>query len=206
MSTPEYRKARMHLSRRDDVMKAIIKAYGPCTLKADEDHFGVLARAIIAQQISTKAAAAISERLRKTLGRRGLRPAALLDLSDDALRAAGLSANKQKSLRDLAAKCHSKEVPLQKLASMNDEDVIAALIPVRGIGRWTAEMFLMFSLGRLDVLPVGDYGLRAGVQRHYQLDDLATAAQLHELGETWRPFRSIATWYVWRSLGPVPQS
>lgn len=206
MSTPEFRKARLHISRRDDVMKSIVKAIGPCTLQANDDHFGVLARSIISQQISTKAAASIAAKLIKALGRRGLKPAAILDLSDDEMRAAGLSANKQKSLRDLASKCDSKEVPLKKLAAMSDEDVIAALIPVRGIGRWTAEMFLMFSLGRRDVLPVGDYGLRAGVQRHYRLDDLATKVQLEEIGNVWRPFRSVATWYVWRSLGPVPQS
>jgi DNA-3-methyladenine glycosylase II len=89
---------------------------------------------------------------------------------------------------------------------MNDEDVIAALLPVRGIGRWTAEMFLMFSLGRRDVLPVGDFGLRSGARKHYGLADLATKAELEAFGEAWRPFRSIATWYIWRSLGPVPQS
>lgn len=187
-------------------MKGLIKRVGPCTLQSDDDHFGVLARSIISQQISTKAALAIAGRLIKTLGRRGLRPAAILDLSEEQMRAAGLSANKQKSLLDLAGKCHSKEVPLKDLARMDDEDVIAALLPVRGIGRWTAEMFLMFSLGRRDVLPVGDFGLRNGVMKHYGLADLATKAELESLGESWRPFRSIATWYVWRSLGPVPQS
>lgn len=206
MSTPEFLRARRHLARRDPVMKAIVKTVGPCTLHADDDHFGVLARSIVSQQISTKAARAITDRLVKALGRRGLRPAAILAQDDDTLRAAGLSANKQKSLRDLAARCQSNEVPLKDLPRMSDEDVIAALLPVRGIGRWTAEMFLMFSLGRRDVLPVGDYGLRSGIMKHYGLADLATKAQLEELGEPWRPFRSIATWYVWRSLGPVPQS
>ena len=206
MSTPEFLKARRHLSRRDAVMKGLVQSVGPCTLQTNDDHFAVLARSIISQQISTKAAIAIGGRLVKALGRRGLRPTAILDLDDETMRAAGLSANKQKSLRDLAEKCHSKEVPLKDLASMSDEEVIAALIPVRGIGRWTAEMFLMFSLGRRDVLPVGDFGLRNGVMKSYGLPDLATKAQLEELGEKWRPFRSIATWYVWRSLGPAPQS
>ena len=206
MSTPEFRKARRLLSSRDDVMKRLIQTVGPCTLQTNDDHFAVLARSIVSQQISTKAALAIGGRLVKALGRRGLRPAALLDLDDETMRAAGLSVNKQKSLRDLAQKCHAKEVPLKDLPRMSDEDVIAALIPVRGIGRWTAEMFLMFSLGRRDVLPVADFGLRSGVMKQYGLKDLATKAQLEELGENWRPFRSIATWYVWRSLGPVPQS
>jgi len=206
MSTPEFLRARRHLARRDDVMKSLVKMVGPCTLQPNDDHFGVLARSIISQQISTKAAMAISGRLIKALGRRGLRPAALLDLDDETLRAVGLSANKQKSLRDLAQKCHSKEVPLKDLPRMDDEEVIAALLPVRGVGRWTAEMFLMFSLGRRDVLPVADFGLRSGVKKHYGLTDLATKAELEALGEPWRPFRSIATWYVWLSLGPVPQS
>lgn len=170
-------------------------------MTANDDHFGVLARSIISQQISTKAAASIAARLLETLGRRKLRPASILDLDDETLRGVGLSANKQKSLRDLAARCQSKEVPLKDLPGMADEDVIAALLPVRGIGRWTAEMFLIFSLGRRDVLPVADYGLRAGVMKNYGLPELATKAQLEELGEPWRPFRSIATWYIWRSLG-----
>ncbi len=202
MSTPEFLRARRHLSRRDAVMKTLVKAVGPCTLQTNDDHFDVLARSIVSQQISTKAAAAIAGRLVKALGRRGLSPAALLDLDDDALRAVGLSANKQKSLRDLAQKCHAKEVPLKDLSHMPDEDVIAALLPVRGIGRWTAEMFLMFSLGRRDVLPVADFGLRSGVQKAYGLAGLATKNELEDLGEAWRPFRSIATWYIWRSLGP----
>jgi len=98
------------------------------------------------------------------------------------------------------------DVPLAEFPALPDEDVIARLVPVRGIGRWTAEMFLIFSLGRMDVLPVADYGLRAGVQRVYQLEDLPNKASLTELAEPWRPFRSVATWYIWRSLGFVPQS
>src|SRR5881394_2436680 len=111
MSTPEFLRARRHLGRRDAIMKSLVKRVGPCTLQTNDDHFAVLARSIIAQHISGKAAQAITGRLIKALGRRGLRPAALLDLDDETLRAAGLSANKQKSLRDLAQKCHAKEVP-----------------------------------------------------------------------------------------------
>jgi DNA-3-methyladenine glycosylase II len=187
-------------------MKGLIKTVGPCTLTCDADHFGVLVRSIIGQQISTKAAMSISSRLKAVVGRRGIKPAVLLDLDDDTLRGVGLSANKLKSIRDLASKCASGEVPIKKLAAMPDEEVIETLLPVRGIGRWTAEMFLMFSLGRRDVLPVADYGLRAGVMRQYGLPELATKAQLEDIGEPWRPFRSIATWYIWRTLGPVPQS
>lgn len=197
--------AQKHLSRRDKILRRLIKKVGPCTLKCDTDGFRVLVRSIVSQQISTKAAQAICNRLFAALGRR-LRPAHILEASDDVLRPLGLSASKVKSLRDLAAKCDSGEVPMRKLSKMEDEEVINALIPVRGIGRWTAEMFLIFSLGRLDVLPVADYGLRAGVQREYELEGMPGKVELEELSEPWRPFRSVGTWYVWRSLGFVPQS
>lgn len=206
MSTPEFLRARRHLGRRDAVLKSVIRSVGPCTLQFESDHFAVLARSIISQQISTKAARAITERVLKALGRSGLRPAAILRLDDETMRAAGLSANKQKSLRDLAEHCVSGAIPLKKLADLPDEEVIDKLIPVRGIGRWTAEMFLIFSLGRLDVLPVGDYGLRAAVQRVYDLPELPGKRELEPLAAPWAPFRSVATWYFWRSLGSVPQS
>lgn len=194
-----------HLSRRDKVLRRLVKRVGPCTLRTDPDAFGVLVRAIVAQQISTKAAAAICTRLFDGLGKR-LRPAHVLNATDEALRGYGLSASKCKSIRDLAEKCASGEVPVKKLNTLDDEEVIAKLLPVRGIGRWTAEMFLIFSLGRLDVLPVADYGLRVGVQREYELGDLPGKVDLDELCEPWRPYRSIGTWYIWRSFGAVPQS
>jgi DNA-3-methyladenine glycosylase II len=203
---PEYHKAQRHLSRRDDVLKALIRRIGHCTLQHNSDGFAVLARSIISQQISTKAALAIGGRLLKSLGRSGLRPQSVLKLSDEAMRAAGLSAMKVRSLRDLAEKCLTGDVPLTKLPALTDEEVIEKLLPVRGIGRWTAEMFLIFSLGRLDVLPVADYGLRAGVRNQYSLDDLPDKATLARIGEVWRPYRSIGTWFIWRSFGNVPQS
>jgi DNA-3-methyladenine glycosylase II len=199
-------KARRHLTRRDPVLKQLIGAIGPCTLRHDPDGFAELARSIIAQQISTRAAASIHGRLLQALGRRGLRPAALLALSDEDFRAAGLSSSKVRSLRDLAEKVHARQVPLRRLPELTDEEVIAALLPVRGIGRWTAQMFLIFSLGRPDVLPVDDLGLRAAVQKAYGLADLPNRATLTELAEPWRPYRSVATWYFWRSRGFVPQS
>jgi 3-methyladenine DNA glycosylase/8-oxoguanine DNA glycosylase len=126
--------------------------------------------------------------------------------SEESLRGAGLSAGKVRALRDLATKVHRGEVPLSEFPKLPDEEVIARLLPVHGIGRWTAEMFLIFSLGRMDVLPMADYGLRAGIRRAYALEDLPDMAQLLELAERWRPYRSVATWYIWRSLGFVPQS
>ncbi len=189
------------------MLRRLIRAVGPVTLRTNDDHFGILARSIISQQISTKAALAIGGRVVKALGRGGLRAKNILAAKEDEpLRQAGLSANKLLALRDLAQKCASGAVPLRKLRDLDDEAVIDALIPVRGIGRWTAEMFLIFALGRLDVLPVADYGLRAGVLKQYQLDDLPDKATLTTLGEPWRPYRSIGTWFIWRSFGNVPQS
>jgi DNA-3-methyladenine glycosylase II len=202
----DFVKAQRHLARRDKVLKQLIAAVGPCTLRLNPDRFGLLIRSILSQQISGKAAASIGARLVQALGPAGLTPGGILALPDETLRAAGLSVAKARAVRDLAEKVHGKSVPLETLHDLTDEEVIAALVPVRGIGRWTAEMFLIFSLGRFDVLPVADLGLRAGVQEQYGLAELPAKAELTELAEPWRPYRSIATWYFWRSRGPVPQS
>jgi DNA-3-methyladenine glycosylase II len=198
---PTHTKARRHLARRDPILKKLIASVGPCAMKQNPDGFAALARSIIAQQISTKAAASIHGRLLETLGGAGMVPTALLAHSNEALRAAGLSASKVRSLRDLAEKVHSGAVPLDRLPDMDDETVIETLLPVRGIGRWTAQMYLIFSLGRPDVLPVDDLGLRAGVQDLYEMEELPDRKALTALGEPWRPYRSIATWYFWRSRG-----
>lgn len=202
----DYGKAHRHLSRRDTILRRLIREYGPCTLRSDPDGFGVLCRSIISQQISTKAAISITAKLLKVLGRRGLRPAAVAAASDEDLRGAGLSASKLRSLRDLSQKVLDREVPLKKLADMPDEEVIDCLLPVHGIGPWTAEMFLIFSLGRLDVLPLGDLGLRAGIQRQYEFPEVPGKDALTALAEPWRPYRTVATWFFWRSFGNVPQS
>jgi DNA-3-methyladenine glycosylase II len=197
----EFLKAQRHLARRDPVLKRLIAAVGPCRLAPNPDAFALLVRSIISQQISTKAALSIYTRLEQTLAPEAVGPARILSLSDEKLRAAGLSAAKARSLRDLAEKVHTGVVPLEELPELPDEEVIARLIPVRGIGRWTAEMFLIFCLGRLDVLPVDDLGLRVGMQRQYGFTEPLEKAQLRELAEPWRPYRTIATWYLWRSLG-----
>src|SRR5438105_7477341 len=150
-----YRNAQRHLSRRDAVLKKLIAGIGPCTLRYEPDRFASLARAIIAQQISTKAARSIRAKVEAAVGGKGLTARAILKTSTEALRAAGLSTAKERSIRDLAEKVHSGAVPLDQLDDWTDEEVVEHLLPVRGIGRWTAEMFLIFSLGRLDVLPLG---------------------------------------------------
>jgi DNA-3-methyladenine glycosylase II len=202
----DFVKAQRHLSRRDQVLRRLIRAVGPCTLRLLPNRFACLAHSIIAQQISTKAAASIRARLLQTLGVKQITPVDLLRTSEAELRSAGLSAAKTRYLLDLAERVHKKTVPLSQLHRFPDEDVIARLLPVKGIGTWTAQMFLIFSLGRTDVLPVDDLGLRVGVQRQYGLSEPPGRAQLAELAEPWRPFRSVATWYFWRSLGKVPQS
>ena len=199
-----FARAQRHLSRRDPILKQLIKKVGPCTLQHDPDGFGVLARAIVSQQISSKAARAISTRLVESIG--ALRATNVLAAKEETLRAAGLSAAKVLAVRDLAEKVQNGIVPLDELPELSDEEVIARLLPVRGIGRWTAEMFLIFSLGRFDVLPVADFGLREGVRRQYGLEEHPSKQQLLELAEPWQPYRSIATWFLWRSFGPVPQS
>jgi DNA-3-methyladenine glycosylase II len=198
-----YHKAHRHLSRKDQVMKQLIKLVGPCTLQHNPDGFRVLVSSIVSQQISTKAAKSIMARL---LDLQPLTPAALLKQKQEKLRAAGLSANKVRAVLDLAQKVRDGEVNLKALPGLDDEEVINRLLPVYGIGRWTAEMFLIFSLGRQDVLPLSDLGLRAGMQKQYELDERPAPARLTELAEPWRPYRSIATWYLWRSFGAVPQS
>ncbi len=199
-------KAQRHLARRDPVLKKLIRLVGPCTLHHNPNRFEVLARSIISQQISTKAARSIGARLEQLLAPQGIQPRKIARTPVDKLREAGLSAAKARYLLDLAEKVHRGDVPLDTLHELTDDEVVAQLLPVKGIGRWTAQMFLIFSLGRYDVLPVDDLGLRAGVQRHYELAELPGRSQLQEIGELWRPYRTIATWYVWRSLGSVPQS
>jgi DNA-3-methyladenine glycosylase II len=201
-----FRKAQQYLARRDPVLKRLIAAVGRCTFRPDADHFGVLARSIIAQQISTRAARSIGLRLSQSLAPQGITPEGVLAAEADTLRGAGLSASKARALLDLAEHVHRGAIPLQALCDLDDEDIIRRLVAVYGIGRWTAEMFLIFSLGRLDILPVADRGLRVGVQLQYGLEEIPGKDRLEGLAEPWRPYRSIATWYFWRSFGFVPQS
>jgi DNA-3-methyladenine glycosylase II len=202
----DYVKARRHLARRDPVLKKLIAQVGACTLQTSPDRFGCLVRSIVSQQISGKAARSISARLCEALGKQGLHPRAIARIEEEKLRAAGLSSAKVRAVRDLAAKVLDGSVVLDTIHERVDEEVIEHLLPVRGIGRWTAEMFLIFSLGRLDVLPLGDLGLRVGMQRQLGLPAVPDNKTLTALAEPWRPYRSVATWYLWRSFGPVPQS
>jgi DNA-3-methyladenine glycosylase II len=196
--TSLHRRAERLLAARDPVMDRLIAVVGPCRLRPHPDPFDCLVRAIISQQISTRAAETIHARLLEGLGPGGVTAASVLAAKESALRGAGLSVSKTKSLRDLAAHVDRGAIPLDRLGAMDDEEVIGTLTPVHGIGRWTAEMFLIFVLCRPDVLPVDDFGLKAGVKRQYGLAGMPGRQLLHEYAGPWRPYRSIATWYIWR--------
>src|SRR4051812_13578453 len=182
-----------------------MREHGPCGL-ADAQHtdpFRALVSAIISQQLSTKAAATIKGRLDALVGG-GLTPDRLARVSDDALRSVGLSRQKISYMRDLEGRVSRGELALDALDGMTDDAVVAALTGVKGIGRWTAEMFLMFRLHRPDVLPVGDLGIVKAVQRAYRLRKAPTPERLTRIGESWRPYRSVACWYLWASLANAP--
>ncbi len=189
-----------YLREKDPVMALAIERVGPCTLVPNPHLYETLVDAIISQQISVKAADAIMGRLRKTaLGEAGglVTPESLLRLEEDALRAAGLSPQKMRYLRDLAERVTDGRLDLARLNEMDDEAVIEELVKVKGIGRWTAEMMLIFSLGRPDVLPVDDLGFVEGVRDAYGLETRPTPKEMRERGEAWRPYRTFATWYMW---------
>jgi DNA-3-methyladenine glycosylase II len=189
------------VAARDPVLARLVARVGPITHRPrDPDGpFGALVRAIVYQQLAGRAAQAIHGRLRTAVGE-ALTPETLTATSDSVLRAAGLSANKLASLRDLAAKVTDGTVVLTRTSRRTDEELIAGLITVRGIGRWTAEMYLMFQLRRLDVWPVDDLGVRQGYALAWQLDPPPTSKQLEPLGDRFRPYRSIVARYCWAAV------
>jgi len=199
------RAAERHLSAADPVMARIIAGVGRCRLGRSrrEDPFTALVEAIVWQQLSTRAAATIYARLLALLDGSGLTPAAVLACSDEQLRSAGLSRSKIAFLRDLATRASDGSLAFDALAELEDDEVVAVLTQIRGIGRWTAEMFLMFRLLRPDVLPVGDLGIVKAIQRHYRIRK-TTPERLYRLAEPWRPYRSVASWYLWASTDVVP--
>ena len=191
-----------HLSVADPRLAKLIERIGPCGLKRRRQHsiFYSLMRSIIYQQLAGKAAAAILGRVDALFGDTQATPELILEATDERLRLAGLSRNKIVAIRDLASKTLDGTVPTARaMARMSDGEIIERCIEVRGIGRWTAEMLLIFRLGRPDVLPVDDYGVRKGYQLTFKTPDLPTKQQLMKRGERWRPYRSVASWYLWRA-------
>ena len=190
-------------------MGGLIDLFGPLDREARRrgrpaDAYGALLRSIVGQQLSTKAAATIYGRMTDMFGGRTPSPEDLLAADPDAIRAAGLSRPKIAYLRDLAVRVRDGELELDGLTELSDEEVAAQLTAVKGLGQWTADMFLIFHLGRPDVLPVGDLGIRRAVQRAYELSDLPTVEELQAIAEPWRPHRSLACLYLWRSLDNEP--
>lgn len=187
-----------HLKRTDSVMGDLIGKAGPFTLKLDRNRFGMLVRSILSQQISTKAARSIRLKLEALLAPEKITAEAISAVTDEQLRAVGLSSQKRSYLRDLSERSLDKRLRLSKIGRMSDEDAIEHLIQVRGIGRWTAQMFLIFSLGRLDVFPHDDLIVRSSIQELYGLAVLPDKQTSHEIAAAWAPYRSIASWYCWR--------
>ena len=198
---PEWSQALEHLSASDPKLAALIAQVGPCTMEIPH-HFSIfysLARSIIYQQLAGAAAAAIMGRVEALFPKGRMTPKNLLEMEDASLRGAGLSQNKLAALRDLAAKCLDGTVPTKRaLARMTDEEIIDRISQVRGIGRWTVEMMLIFRLGRPNVLPVDDYGVRKGMQRLYKLRELPNKEAMRRRARKWEPWCSVASWYMWR--------
>ena len=206
MTPADYQRARRTLLRRDPVLASLIRRHGPCGLAAAQraDHFSALVRAITGQQLSTKAATTIYGRMVALMAGGVPTPAGFACVTDEALRGAGMSRQKIAYLRDLCEKTTAGVLDLDALDALPDEEVINALVTVKGIGRWSAEMFLIFRLHRPDVLPVGDLGIVVAVQRAYRLRTRPKPDRLRKMGEAWRPYRSVASWYLWRSLDNEP--
>ena len=204
MHTPSIR----HLKRVDPVLAGVIDRVGPCRLEPRREgtHFDALVRSIVYQQLSGKAAGTILGRVHALYGDRSPTPAELLATPDETLRAAGLSRQKLSYLKDLAAKVESGEVPLtaEQIDHLGDEEIIERLVRVKGIGRWTVHMFLIFRLGRPDVLPELDLGIQNAIRRAYRMRKQPGPKDVQRIGKSWTPHASVASWYLWRSLESTP--
>jgi DNA-3-methyladenine glycosylase II len=193
------RKAVNHLKKADRVLRSIIERVGPCRMEFGEPEFSSVAEAIVYQQLNGKAAVTIFNRFVALAGD-PLTPAGILKLSDEQLRGVGLSKQKSAYLKDLAAKTADGLLNFTRLPDMTDEEVIEHLTQVKGVGVWTAQMFLMFSLRRPNVLPTGDYGVQMAIKKHYKKRKLPKPKDMEKIAKAWEPYRSVACWYMWRSL------
>jgi DNA-3-methyladenine glycosylase II len=201
--TPEYwEEACKHLAKKDRVMRRLIPQFGDASLQSRGDAFVTLARSIVGQQISVKAAQSVWDRF--AVLPRKMTPANVLKLKVDDMRAAGLSARKVEYLVDLSLHFDGGLLSTQKWVSMSDDAIIDELVAIRGIGRWTAEMFLIFYLLRPNVLPLDDVGLINGISRNYFSGEAVSRSEAREVAAAWAPYCSVATWYIWRSLDPLP--
>jgi DNA-3-methyladenine glycosylase II len=203
--TDRYREAVAHLTACHPALARVITRVGPCTLKPQRDLFDALVNTVISQQISVRAADTIAGRLEEACGGR-LTPESILALSPKKLRGCGLSGGKQKSIRAIAQAVRSGELDLKQLRRADDEALAAALLPIHGLGPWSLQMIQIFALGRPNILPVGDLGLRMAVKVEFGLTEMPTPAAVEELARAWHPYCTVATWYLWRSRGFVPNS
>jgi DNA-3-methyladenine glycosylase II len=194
------RKALLHLKKADPVLRGLIEQIGPYAIEFLEPDFATLVKAIIYQQLSGKVSSVIFDRLAAAAGDGNLTPAAVLKLSPRKMRALGLSRQKIAYIRDLAARTQSGELDFAALLDLHDEAVCQRLTSLKGIGTWTVQMFLIFGLRRLDVLPSADLGIRAAVRRAYGFAELPKPSEIEELARKWRPYCTVASWYLWRSL------
>jgi len=186
--------------KKDPKIAKIILQVGEYSVKITKNRYRSLVEAIVAQQLSGPVADSILKKFRKLYKSDFPKPTVVLQTSDKKLRTVGLSKMKIVYIKELSKKIESRNLNMRNFSSMEDEQIIEHLTNVKGIGRWTAEMFLIFSMGRLDVLPVGDLGLKKGIQLIYSLNKLPTEEQIRPLAESWRPYRTVATWYIWKSL------
>ena len=204
----ELEKAERLLARRDPLLRPIIKQYAPCHLRPHTRYFETMVGSIVSQQLSTKAADTIFRRFKALYApARFPKPEQIAATPNEDLRGVGLSSQKAGYIKDLAAKTHDGTIKFHHLSKLEDDAVIEMLTQVKGIGVWTVHMFLIFSLGRLNVLPVGDLGIRNAIQRLYGFEKAPLAAEMEALAEArgWRPYCSVASWYLWRSLQNKPE-
>lgn len=187
-----------HLKKKDRVLRKVIEAAGPCTLKPGRDRFWMLVCSILSQQLSTKSAETIRNRVDAALPART--PEGFLKLSDSELRGCGVSPQKLGYLRDLCNCVGDGRVKLKSIHKKTDDEVTEELVQIKGIGVWTSHMFLMFSLGRPDVFPVGDLGVKSAIRHLYEFAEMPTDAEAHAIAKPWRPYATVASWYLWRSL------
>jgi DNA-3-methyladenine glycosylase II len=203
MTAPAYwLQATRELAERDAVLRELVGRFQGLALGSRGDAFSTLARSIVGQQISVKAAQSVWDRLSGRMGT--VAPESLARARLTTLRNCGLSGQKAGYLKDLGRKFLDGSLDPARWPALDDEILIAELVQVKGIGRWTAEMFLMFHLARPDVLPVGDLGLQRAIRLHYNRGRVLSASRIHKIGAAWAPWRSVATWYLWRSLDPIP--
>jgi DNA-3-methyladenine glycosylase II len=193
------RKAITHLKKADPILAALIDRIGPCRMEYGPPELHSLAESIVYQQLNGKAAARIFERLSARAGQ-PLTPRGILRLSESEMRSVGLSRQKSSYLRDMAARTLKGQLDFSQLSALSDEEVIEHLTQVKGVGVWTAQMFLMFTLRRPNVFPTGDFGVRAAIKRHYRKRQLPTPAQMEKIAKSWEPYRTIACWYLWKSM------